>query len=291
MFVPMAIGHDTVGALAFLATGRRLTTTTTSNEQRHSPRSGMAIHNAQLYATAHDAIQSRDEVLRSVAHDLRNPLNTVLLSAHVLAANSMPHERHQKLLQSITRASQQMNHLIDDLLAIGRLRAGQRIPLDLHREDPADIVEQVCEMIGPQALEKSIALRWSRPWTSMPAVIVDRSRILQVLTNLLDNALKFTPAGGTISVSCEGTDKEMQFAVKDTGSGIAPADVGRIFDPFWQAKPSDRLGAGLGLAIAKAVIEQHHGRIWVESKLGVGTTVIFTVPAAGAAEVMPSQAA
>jgi signal transduction histidine kinase len=292
MFVPMAIGHDTVGALAFLATGRRrYDDDDVKRAKKFGRAAGMAIHNAQLYATAHDAIQSRDEVLRSVAHDLRNPLNTVLLSAHVLAANSMPHERHQKLLQSITRASQQMNHLIDDLLAIGRLRAGQRIPLDLHREDPADIVEQVCEMIGPQALEKSIALRWSRPWTSMPAVIVDRSRILQVLTNLLDNALKFTPAGGTISVSCEGTDGEMQFAVKDTGSGIAPADVGRIFDPFWQAKPSDRLGAGLGLAIAKAVIEQHHGRIWVESKLGVGTTVIFTVPAAGAAEVMPSQAA
>ena len=292
MFVPLAIGHDTVGALAFLGTGsRRYTDEDVKRAKKFGRAAVMTIHNAQLYATAHDAIQSRDEVLRSVAHDLRNPLNTILLSAQVLAANSLPHERHQKLVQSITRASQRMNHLIDDLLAIGRLRAGQRIPLDLRREDPADIVEQVCDMMAPHALEKSITLRWSKPWTSLPPVIVDRSRILQVLTNLLDNALKFTPRGGTISLSCEGSNGEMQVSVTDTGSGIDPADVDRIFDPFWQAKPSDRLGAGLGLAIAKAVIEQHHGRIWVESKPGAGTTVFFTVPVAGAGEVIPSQAA
>jgi len=292
MFVPMAIGHDTVGALALLAIGsRRYDDDDVKRAKKFGRAAGMAIHNAQLYATAHDAIQSRDEVLRSVAHDLRNPLNTILLSAHVLSANPLPHERHQKLLQSITGASQRMNRLIDDLLAIGRLRAGERIPLDLHREDPTAIVEQVCEMMGPQALEKSISLRWSKPWAPVPSVIVDRSRILQVLTNLLDNALKFTPPGGTISVGCAGSNGEMQFSVKDTGSGIDPADVGRIFDPFWQGQPSARLGAGLGLAIAKAVVEQHNGRIWVESKPGAGTTVSFTVPVAGAGEVMPSQAA
>jgi signal transduction histidine kinase len=292
MVVPMTVGHETVGALLLLAAGsRQYKDDDLRRAKKFGRNAALAIHNAQLYAVANDAIQSRDEVLRSVVHDLRNPLNTIQLSAHLLAAGSLPCERHQKMVQSITGASQRMNRLIDDLLTIGRMRAGQRLPLDLHRENPADIVEQVCELMGSQALEKSIALRSSRPWTPTPSIIVDRSRILQVFTNLLDNALKFTPPGGSITVSCEGSDGEIRFAVKDTGSGIDPADVDRIFDPFWQARETARMGAGLGLAIAKAVVEQHNGRIWVESKPGIGTTVIFTIPVAGAGEALPMKAA
>jgi len=285
MIVPLTVGPDAIGAVVFLTTGQRRYD---DDDLRRAKgivlRAALAIHNAQLYAVANDAIQSRDEVLRAVAHDLRNPLHSIQLSAHLLAAPSLPYERHQKMLQSITGASQRMNRLIEDLLTIGRLRADQRLPLDLHREDPADIVEQVCEMVGPQALEKSLSLRSSKPWAPMPSIIVDRSRILQVFTNLLDNALKFTPPGGSITVSCEGSDEKMRFSVEDTGSGIDPADVDKIFDPFWQAKGTAHLGAGLGLAIAKAVVEQHHGRIWVESKRGLGTTVFFTVPVAGVGE-------
>lgn len=118
----------------------------------------------------------------------------------------------------------------------------------------------------------------------MHSVFVDRSRLLQALTNLLDNALKFTPPGGSITVSCEESAGEMRFAVSDTGRGINPADLDRIFDPFWQARGSAHLGAGLGLAIVKAIVEQHHGRIGVESKLGVGTTVTFVLPVAGTGE-------
>jgi signal transduction histidine kinase len=292
MVVPMTVGLETIGALVFLAGGsRRYRDDDLRRAKKFGRTAALAIHNAQLYAVANDAIQSRDEVLRSVAHDLRNPLNIIQMSAHLLAARSLPYERHQKMLQSITGASQRMNRLIDDLLTIGRLRAGQKLPLDLHQEDPASIVEQVYEMMGPQAHEKSVALEWSKPWRPMPSIIVDRSRILQVFTNLLENALKFTPAGGSITVSCEDSDGELRFAVKDTGSGIDPADVDRIFDPFWQARETARAGAGLGLAIAKAVVEQHNGRIWVESKPGVGTTVIFTIPVAGVGKVIPSKAA
>jgi signal transduction histidine kinase len=137
--------------------------------------------------------------------------------------------------------------------------------------------------MGPQALAKSVDLRSSRPWKPVPSIIADRFRIQQVFSNLLDNALKFTPSGGAITVSCEASDGEVQFAVKDTGEGIDPENVDRIFDPFWQppAAPHHQ-GAGLGLAIAKGLIEQHNGRIWVESARGAGTTVIFTIPVADA---------
>jgi signal transduction histidine kinase len=124
----------------------------------------------------------------------------------------------------------------------------------------------------------------------MPPIMVDRSRILQVFTNLLDNAFKFTPSGGTVTISCEASDQEVRFAVTDTGRGIEPADVQNIFDPYWQTDGTAHLGVGLGLAIAKAVVEQHHGRIWVESAPGVGTTVFFTIPVATADEA-PLQAA
>jgi signal transduction histidine kinase len=130
------------------------------------------------------------------------------------------------------------------------------------------------------AVAKSVTLKSGATTPALPAIIVDRARILQVLTNLVDNAFKFTPRGGDISVSCEGRDREVKFAVKDTGSGIRPEHLERIFDPFWQARETAHRGAGLGLAIAKAIIEQHQGRIWVESSSGSGTTVSFTLPVA-----------
>src|SRR5262249_25292050 len=158
---------------------------------------------------------------------------------------------------------------------------------DLHREDPADIVEHACEMIGPQADKKSVALRWSKPWMPMHSVLVDRSRLLQALTNLLDNALKFTGPGGSITVSCEESVGEMRFAVSDTGSGINPADVDKIFDPFWQGRGSAHLGAGLGLAIVKAMANKHPVRFGAESTWAVEPGLPSPLRGAGKDEAAP----
>jgi signal transduction histidine kinase len=285
VIVPLTVGVETIGALLFGAAGsRRFDDDDLKRATNIGRRAALAIHNAQLYAVANEAIQLREGVLRTVAHDLRNPLSTIELSARMLAEPSLPHERRQKLLQSITGASARMNRLIDDLLLIGRLRGKQELPLDLHREDPADIVQQVGEIMKPQALAKFIALEWHVTEPAATSVTVDRARILQVLMNLVDNALKFTPRGGRVSVSCEAFDREVRFVVQDTGRGIDPDHLEKIFDPFWQAGDNANLGAGLGLAISKAIIERHHGRIWVESRLGIGTTVSFTLPVAGVDE-------
>jgi signal transduction histidine kinase len=277
MFIPLTVGAETIGALVFLASGNR-------HYDEHDLRSAMsigrraalAIHNAQLYAVANEAIQLREGVLRMVAHDLRNPLNAIQLSAQALAEPALPYERYYKLLQSITGASARMNRLIDDLLIVGRLAANQELPLELHHEDPADIAGQACEIMECQATAKSVALECNTARLPVPPVIVDRARILQVLTNLVDNAIKFTPRGGSITVSCEPFDREVRFAVTDTGSGIEPEHLKKIFDPFWQASETARQGAGLGLAIAKAIVEQHHGRIWVENAPRRGTMVSGT---------------
>jgi signal transduction histidine kinase len=279
--VPMTVGLETIGALVFLATGtRRYVDDDLKRATKIGRRAALAIHNAQLYAVANEAIQLREGVLRTVAHDLRNPLNAIMLSARMLAESTLPSEKRPKLLESIAAASERMNRLIDDLLMTGRLGAHQELPLDLHREDPTGIVEQVCEIMAHLAVAKSVTLKSGATTPALPMIVVDRARILQVLTNLVDNALKFTPRGGDISVSCEGRDREVKFAVKDTGSGIRPEHLERIFDPFWQARETAHRGAGLGLAIAKAIIEQHQGRIWVESSSGSGTTVSFTLPVA-----------
>jgi signal transduction histidine kinase len=280
---PLIVGPQTIGALVFLASGRHYDDDDVSLAKRIARRAASAIHNAQLFAVANEAIQLREEVLRVVAHDLRNPLSVIQLSAERLAANVLPYETHQKLLQSITGASERMNRLIEDLLTIGRLRANQRLPLDLHREDSGTIVEQVCEIMERSAVAKSIALRGATK-PALPPILVDRTRILQVLTNLVDNAIKFTPQGGSIVVSAEETDGQVMFAVKDTGCGIEPEHREKIFDPFWQASATAHLGAGLGLAIAKAVVEQHHGWIRVESTPGHGTTVSFALPVTGVGE-------
>jgi len=143
-------------------------------------------------------------------------------------------------------------------------------------------VQQLQGRFPPRLDESSGAFRVIRlaceaPSAMPPLVRADRNRILQVLYNLIDNALKFTPAGGSISVRCESSDHGVQFSITDTGRGIEESNLGRIFERYWQAKATAHLGSGLGLAIAKAIVEQHGGAIWVESKLGIGSTFFFTL--------------
>jgi len=214
-----------------------------------------------------------------VSHDLRNPVSNIQVTADLLATASLPDEKREGMLQMIRRTSQRMNRLIEDLMTAGRIQEGREIPLKVDRVNLAAITEELCEAVGPQAQAKSIHLRCNKPAT-IAVIKADRDRIFQVLINLLDNAIKFTPKGGNVILSYEVRDGEVQFAVKDTGPGINPRDLQKIFDPFWQAKPGAHFGAGLGLAIAKALVEQHNGRIWAESTPGAGTTVFFTIPQA-----------
>jgi signal transduction histidine kinase len=148
------------------------------------------------------------------------------------------------------------------------------------KPESADVlVSDTIEMLRPLASGSSIVME-ANVDADLPPVLADAARIQQVLSNLVGNACKFTPRQGRITVSANRLDREVRFAVIDTGPGIPPEQVPHIFGRFWQAKSSDRRGIGLGLAIAKGIVEAHNGRIWVESQVGAGSTFYFTLPTA-----------
>jgi signal transduction histidine kinase len=232
----------------------------------------------QMYQEAQAAIDAREQVLGVVAHDLRNPLGTIKMAADLLLEEAIQPEEYPKYLNSIRRAGDRMNRLIRDLLDVARMEAG-RLPIEpTHVEVPA-LIADVAEMMRPLAAEKGIGLDEVVP-DYLPAVRVDPERIAQVFSNLIGNAIKFTPQGGHISLRAERMGEKIRMSVADTGPGIPPEQLSEIFGRFWQANRSDSRGLGLGLSIARGIVEAHGERIGVESRVGEGTEFWFTVPIA-----------
>jgi PAS domain S-box-containing protein len=232
------------------------------------------------YGTATDindqkrAIRTRDDILATVSHDLRNPLGNILLSAELLEEEGL--EGDANLIDSIKRAANRMSMLIRDLLDITAVEGGE---LSINRR-PVQTASIVAEAVVQQqalAKQKRVTLRLEPSDVDVPA-FCDRDRILQVFANLIGNALKFTPDSGTITVSHTLVGDEVRFTVSDTGPGIPAEQRARVFDRFWRNKASANAGSGLGLAICKGIIEQHGGRIWVEGREGEGATFVFTLP-------------
>ena len=175
-----------------------------------------------------------------------------------------------------------MSHLIRDLLDMARIES-RRLQLERCNHELAGLIGDALEMFQPLAGEGQIRLGADTPDAAL-ALSCDRERILQVLSNLIGNALKFTPAGGSVRLVVrrdEANDARMVcLGVADTGTGIAPENLENIFDRYWQVRASGRAGAGLGLSIARGIVEAHGGRIWAESEMGRGSTFWFTVPRA-----------
>jgi PAS domain S-box-containing protein len=227
-------------------------------------------------ATARQATKARDEMLGIVAHDLRNPLQVIVANAQALRrAQSVENARVAG--QEIEAASRRMNHLIQDLLDVTRLDAGQftmrpaPIPVRELIEDTAD-VQRVLASSADVAIKTDIS-------PDLPDLWIDRDRILQVFENLIGNAIKFTPPGGTITLGAtEAGADSVEFSVSDTGSGIAEQDLPHVFERFWQPANTKGRGAGLGLAIVKGIVEAHGGRVWAAGLRGRGSTFHFTLP-------------
>lgn len=225
------------------------------------------------------ALLARDEVLAVVSHDLRNPLSVIDMCASSLL-DKLPEQdaTTRNLVTTIEGSTEWMNRLIEDLLDVARLEAGGLI-LDREPRDLVRVISEATLMLEPLISEKSLTLREELP-DYLPIANVDARRIVQVLENLVSNAVKHTPPGGEIAISAEAADREVCIAVRDTGSGIRAEDLPHLFDRFWQARGKRRGGAGLGLAIAKGIVEAHGGRIWVESTVGAGSTFAFAIPLA-----------
>lgn len=279
--VPLVNAETPLGALTLVmsSSGRRYDDADLSLAADVAGRAAIVVEHARLYHEAQQATKARDDILAVVAHDLRNPLNTVAMGISLLLENTAP-ERVQERRQAeiVQRAAERMNKMIQDLLDVKRIESG-RLAMDVRTEDVEGLISDTIEMLRPLASGSSIVLESEIASTVRP-VLADAGRIQQVLSNLVGNAVKFTPRGGRITVTARELDGEIRFGVTDTGPGIPPEELPHIFGRFWQSRPSDRRGIGLGLAIAKGIVEAHGGRIWVESQVGSGSAFYFTLPAA-----------
>jgi two-component system, sensor histidine kinase and response regulator len=232
-----------------------------------------------LKQKAEAATRARDDVLATVSHDLKNPLGTIYTSAALLLEMEMSPEAQQRQIDIIRRTAQRMDRLIQDLLDVSRMEAG-RFTVEAAPESVRSLVLEARELLDSLAQAKKIELVHELPAADV-VVRADRNRVLQVFSNLIGNAVKFTAEGGSVVVGATTDQHGVRFYVTDTGVGIAESDLPRIFDRFWHAGESG--GSGLGLAIAKGIVEAHEGRIWAESS-GQGSTFAFTLPQAAVTE-------
>lgn len=227
---------------------------------------------------ARRATQARDDLLAVVSHDLRGPLNSITLSAGMIGqalTNPEDSTRAFKYAETIIRSAEQMKVLIAELLDLAQMEAGG-LAIERKAVDAASMMDDAVEVFRPAASEKH--LRIASQSTPSVLTLADRDRLLQVLSNLIGNAIKFTPEGGSITAELKRADGEALFSISDTGPGIAADELSRIWGRFWQSRRDG--GVGLGLTIAKGLVEAHGGRIWVESVVGVGTKFHFTIPLA-----------
>jgi PAS domain S-box-containing protein len=231
----------------------------------------------------HQAIRARDDMMGIVSHDLRNPASAVKMLARSILAESRERadippdvaERVEIMLQ----AAAQIDALIQDLLDVTRLEAG-RLTVSARDVDPVPLVEAALYALRTLAESSGVDLEASYA-DDLPMVHADPDRVTQLLSNLVGNALKFTPAGGRVEVRVQPYGEGALVSVTDTGEGIPTDQLPHVFDRFFQVSSTRvgvRHGAGLGLPIARGIVEAHGGTIWIESATGRGTTVRFTLP-------------
>jgi len=223
---------------------------------------------------ARKAVRSRDHVMGIVAHDLRNPLSAITMKAALMKRQATS-EKARGDADSIQNVAMRMEYLIKSLLDVTTMEAG-RFSLTRASCDIDDLMHETLELFSNLAASKQVRLQVDVSDRGL-AIDADRDRVLQVLSNLIGNALKFTPQEGEVNVSMERRQNLARFAVSDTGPGIAESDVPKLFDRFWKGAAA---GTGLGLFIAKGIVEAHGGRIWVESRPGEGATFRFELPLA-----------
>jgi PAS domain S-box-containing protein len=279
--LPLHAGGEVLGALSLVRTvpggfdaERR------SVAEKYAAAAATALQNTNLYQEAKQANRARDEVLGIVSHDLRNPISAISMCAHVLDETPPADETLRRdLLRTIIESTEWMNRLIADLLDVANIERGH-LALEVHPENPAQLAEQALHMFEFEAREHGLRFD-AEIATRLPTIRADRARIVQVLGNLIRNAIKFTPDGGRVALQLRADDGVVVFSVQDTGRGISTENQAHIFDAYWQSSDGARArGSGLGLSIARGIVEAHGGRIWVESTPGQGSTFSFSIPRA-----------
>jgi PAS domain S-box-containing protein len=279
LFLPLVAREQLIGALTLFRTTRSFDGDDLGFAEDLARLAALALDNARLHDTVRASLRARDEMVGVVSHDLRNPVAAVkMLSRTLLREGETDGKKAHESIELIAQAAEQMDALIRDLLDVNRLDAG-KLMISAMPVDPSILLTDSLQTLRPLVEERGMALELQME-TSLPKIIADRERIQQTLSNLVGNAIKFSPAGSKILVLMRGDAGGVTISVLDNGKGIAAEHMPKVFDRYWQSSRTDRQGAGLGLAIAKGIVEAHGGRIWLESRPDEGTTVSFTLPLA-----------
>lgn len=234
---------------------------------------GGSYKNALIASTS--ANRMRDDFIAVLSHDLKNPVAAIDLNAKLIERN---HTQSKAVIEGagrILRSTEIMRRLIGSLLDIAKIESGS-FQIEKKENNISSLISSVVEILKPLADEKGVIVSTESIFPSKASF--DFDRVFQVLSNVGGNAVKFTPAGGVVKFGCSEHDRDILFTISDTGTGISPENIEKIFTRFWQNKETSRDGSGLGLAISKGIVETHGGKIWVESTLMKGSTFFISLP-------------
>jgi signal transduction histidine kinase len=229
---------------------------------------------------AEEANRAKDRFIATLSHDLRTPLNSIVGWLHLMQSHPDNHEIRDRALRSMSQSTKVQIGMIDDLLDLTRIASGK---FELEREacDLVTVIHNACEVLKPTAEAKEVSLVWPGP-NGAPLMSIDPKRMQQVVWNLISNAIKFTPRGGSVTVSLKDHGSSVEMSVSDTGIGLSPEAISRVFEPMWQANQepgSGNSGLGLGLSIVRRIVELHGGTVRAESAgLRHGTTFTVDLP-------------
>jgi signal transduction histidine kinase len=282
--VPLLARGQVLGAITFVSgrPGRGHTDRDLALAEDLAGRCALAIAHMRVVEELKQGVLLRDQVLGYVSHDLKNPLGAIMLVASQILDDARdPSGRFTAreqigAAQRILDATVHMQRLIGDLLEVAQIGAGG-VSIHPRAVQPASLVEDVVHTYAPGLAVQSLRIE-AHVHEALPPLLADPGRLRQVFENLLENAAKFTPRGGVITLAAARLDGSVLFSVADTGAGIPGDEMPRLFDRFWQARRGGAGSAGLGLAICKGIVEAHGGAIWAESTAGRGSTFYFRIP-------------
>jgi signal transduction histidine kinase len=277
MAIPLRARGVVVGVLTVASSRRSYGQSDVRLLERFAERAALAIDQARLFADTRRAVGIRDDVLAVVSQDLRAPVVTFGVVEQLLRQT---HEADATKLANwadiLRRALEEMHLLIDDLMDIARIQSGT-FAIDLEGGPLSAVVTPVVDQLRLVAEARQQVLVVDLPDT-LPRVRIDRPRLRRVIANLVGNAIKFTGERGRIGVSARQHRNTVVVSVSDNGPGIPPDQAVRVFDRFWQGNRATPAGSGLGLSIAKGIVEAHGGHIWVDSDIGLGAVFSFSLP-------------
>jgi two-component system, OmpR family, phosphate regulon sensor histidine kinase PhoR len=221
---------------------------------------------------------TRRDFITNISHELRTPVTSIKVLAETLGGGAFEDKtKAAEYLKKIEMEADRLAHLISEMSEMLKIEGGYS-PVKKSGIAPVELLKEAAERLGPQAAHAGLSLSVDIP-VELPQLNADREKLEHVLINLVQNAVKFTPSGGSIILSARPVPGAVQFSVSDTGIGIPKEDLSRVFERFYKVdRARSGGGTGLGLAIARQIVEAHGGRIWTESTEGKGSTFIFTIP-------------